>query len=105
MCIPIISFFLSKHFVNLFFSWLQAKKALATVRSTRQRYMRLTLVRPGEFPEMKFRNYLVEDKRIDGGCSSYVELLCNLHNEIRAVLNDEVEVNAKGKTKKNTKLS
>ena len=57
------------------------------MRSTRQRYMRLTLVRPREKLEMVFRNYLVEDKRMDGGGSSYVDFLCHLHKEIRAVLN------------------
>ncbi len=66
---------------------MQVLSALAEVRASRQRFMRLTLVRPREKIEMIFRNYLVEDKRVDGGGSSYVDFLCHLHKEIRAVLN------------------
>ena len=65
---------------NLF--WLQAKNAFAVIRSTRQRYMRLLVVRPGEFPEIIFRNYLVEDKRVGGSC--YAEFMCHLHEEINS---------------------
>ena len=59
--------------------------ALALVRRQRQRHMKLTLVRQRDKLDMVFRQFLVEDKGADGS-ASYVDYLCHLHKEIRALL-------------------
>lgn len=55
------------------------------VRSERQRYMRLIIVRQGDKLEILFRQFLVEDRSCDGS-ASYVDFLCHLHKEIRSLL-------------------
>lgn len=64
----------------------QVRSVIAQLRSTRQRHMRLTLVRPRDKLEFVFRKFLVEDKHGDAS-SSYVDFLCHLHKEIRNLLN------------------
>ena len=59
--------------------------AVALVRRQRQRHMKLTLVRQRDKLDMVFRQFLVEDKGADGS-ASYVDYLCHLHKEIRALL-------------------
>jgi len=64
----------------------QVRGAIAQLRNTRQRFMRLTIVRPRDKLEFVFRKFLAEDKHSDSS-SSYVDFLCHLHKEIRALLN------------------
>ena len=64
----------------------QVRCVINQLRSTRQRHMRLTLVRPRDKLEFVFRKFLVEDKHGDAS-SSYVDFLCHLHKEIRNLLN------------------
>ena len=45
----------------------------------------LTVVRQRDRLEAVFRHFLVEDKGSDGA-PSYVDYLCHLHKEIRALL-------------------
>ena len=52
-----------------------------TVSASRQ----LTVVRPRAKLELVMRHFLVEDKASDGA-ASYVDYLCHLHKEIRALL-------------------
>jgi protein transport protein SEC24 len=69
------------------FVWgFQVRCVINQLRSTRQRHMRLTLVRPRDKLEFVFRKFLVEDKHGDAS-SSYVDFLCHLHKEIRNLLN------------------
>lgn len=55
------------------------------IRRQRHRYMRLTLVRQREKLEPVFRYYLVEDQG-QNNTPSYVDFLCHMHKEIRAML-------------------
>jgi len=64
----------------------QVRGAVAQLRNSRQRFMRLTIVRPRDKLEFVFRKFLAEDKHSDSS-SSYVDFLCHLHKEIRALLN------------------
>ncbi|KOC60808.1 Protein transport protein Sec24C [Habropoda laboriosa] len=56
------------------------------VRMERHRCMRLTIVRQREKLEMVLRHFLVEDRGNDGS-PSYVDFLCQMHKEIRTLLN------------------
>ena len=63
------------------------------IRAERSRYfMRLVLVRQRDKLDILFRHYLCEDKAAPGasGASidnfSYVDFLCHMHKEIRALL-------------------
>lgn len=48
-------------------------------------YMRLNIVLQGDKLEIVFRQFLVEDRGVDGS-PSYVEFLCHLHKEITKLL-------------------
>lgn len=64
------------------------RAAVARLRATRQRFMKLTLVRPRDKLEYVFKKFLAEDKPGDtSGGLCYVDFLCHLHKEIRAMLN------------------
>lgn len=58
------------------------------IRIKRGRHMRLTLVRQRD-PKLDawFRHYLVEDKGTFNNAPSYVDYLCQIHKEIRQLLN------------------
>ncbi|KZC10745.1 PREDICTED: protein transport protein Sec24C [Dufourea novaeangliae] len=55
------------------------------VRMERHRCMRLTIVRQREKMETVLRHFLIEDRGNDGS-PSYVDFLCHMHKEIRALL-------------------
>ncbi|KAG7207356.1 hypothetical protein KM043_009019 [Ampulex compressa] len=55
------------------------------VRAARHRCMRLTIVRQREKLEMVLRHFLIEDRGNDGS-PSYIDFLCHMHKEIRALL-------------------
>ncbi|KAF5297356.1 hypothetical protein FQR65_LT01286 [Abscondita terminalis] len=55
------------------------------IRTERHRFMRLTLVRQREKLEPVFKHFLVEDRGLDNS-PSYVDFLCHMHKEIRAIL-------------------
>lgn len=48
-------------------------------------FFQLTLVRQRDKLETVFRHFLVEDRGTDGS-PCYVDFLCHLHKEIRAVM-------------------
>ncbi|XP_001601102.1 protein transport protein Sec24C [Nasonia vitripennis] len=58
---------------------------ISQVQSERRYCMRLTLTRQREKMEMVMRQYLVEDRGADGS-PSYVDYLCHMHRDIRALL-------------------
>lgn len=58
---------------------------VATVRAQRKRHVRMFVVPQQGKHEMVMRNYLVEDKGMYG-TPSYVDFLCHVHKEIRALL-------------------
>ena len=61
---------------------------VADLRHNRTRFMRLVLVRQREKLDMLFRHYLCEDRSGSSGAEafSYVDFLCHMHKEIRALL-------------------
>jgi len=61
---------------------------ISHIRFTRGRHMRMTIVRQRD-PKMEawFRHYLVEDKGSFNQSPSYVDYLCQIHKEIRQLLN------------------
>ena len=61
------------------------RDAIAQLRSTRQRHMRLTLVRPRDRLEIVFRKFLVEDAHGYAN-SSYNDFLIQTHKKIRNLL-------------------
>ncbi|XP_051160951.1 protein transport protein Sec24C-like isoform X4 [Leptopilina boulardi] len=63
----------------------RVNEIIARINDERHPRMRLTMVRQREKLEMVFRHFLVEDKGTDGS-GSYVDFLCHMHKEIRAVL-------------------
>ena len=63
----------------------RVKQIINDVRSKRHRCMRLTLVRQRDKMEMVMKHFLVEDRGVDGS-ASYVDFLCQLHKEIRSLL-------------------
>lgn len=58
---------------------------LEDVRAKRRNAMRLTIMRQHDKLETVLRHFLVEDRGVDGS-SSYVDYLCHVHKEIRALL-------------------
>ncbi|KAJ0171020.1 hypothetical protein K1T71_013219 [Dendrolimus kikuchii] len=54
-------------------------------RAKRRTAMRLTIMRQHDKLEAVLRHFLVEDRGVDGS-SSYVDYLCHIHKEIRALL-------------------
>ncbi|RXG54280.1 Protein transport protein Sec24C [Armadillidium vulgare] len=58
---------------------------IALVRQQRNQHVRLFVVPQQGKHEMVMRNYLVEDKGVYGA-PSYVDFLCHVHKEIRAIL-------------------
>jgi len=49
-------------------------------------FFQLTVIRQRDKLEMVMKKFLVEDRSSDGH-SSYVDFLCHMHKEIRALLN------------------
>merc|ERR1712223_1858114 len=71
----------------------RVRKVIDQIRAERSRYfMRLVLVRQRDKLDILFRHYLCEDKAAPGasGASidnfSYVDFLCHMHKEIRAMM-------------------
>lgn len=73
--IPILDNKLSKRIRNI----------ISSLQTAKNRHLRMTLVRQRDKLEMVMRHYLVEDRSSDGS-SSYVDFLCHMHKEIRALL-------------------
>jgi len=65
---------------------LRLREYIQLLRNERQRYMRLTVVRQRDKMELVMNRFLVEDRSSDGH-PSYVDFLCHMHKEIRALLN------------------
>jgi len=65
---------------------LQLRALVRSLRNERQRHMRLTIVRQGDKMEGVMHKFLVEDRGVEGQ-PSYVDFLCHMHKEIRALLN------------------
>uniref|UniRef100_H2ZC32 SEC24 homolog C, COPII coat complex component n=1 Tax=Ciona savignyi TaxID=51511 RepID=H2ZC32_CIOSA len=59
---------------------------VANLQATRSRHMKFTIVRQRDKLEPWFKHLLVEDRGASGS-SSYVDFLCHMHKEIRALLN------------------
>ncbi|XP_053619272.1 protein transport protein Sec24C isoform X1 [Plodia interpunctella] len=55
------------------------------IRVKRRSAMRLTLMRQHDKLETVLRHFLVEDRGVDGS-ASYVDFLCHIHKEVRALL-------------------
>ncbi|KAJ8982087.1 hypothetical protein NQ317_011085 [Molorchus minor] len=64
---------------------LAIRTIIDMIRVERHRCMRLTLVRQREKLEPVFKHFLAEDRGTDG-TPSYVDFLCHMHKEIRALL-------------------
>jgi protein transport protein SEC24 len=72
----------------------KVRKVVEIVRSQRTRqYMRLVIVRQRDKLDILFRHYLCEDRAGQGSSASasdsnfsYVDFLCHMHKEIRALL-------------------
>lgn len=47
----------------------------------------LTVVRQRDKLEGWFKHFLVEDKGVNPAASSYVDFLCQMHKEIRSLMN------------------
>ncbi|KAJ8676393.1 hypothetical protein QAD02_012180 [Eretmocerus hayati] len=58
---------------------------ISYVQSERRYCMRLTLTKQRDKMEMVLRQFLVEDRGVDGS-PSYVDFLCHMHREIRTLL-------------------
>ncbi|CAB4058043.1 SEC24 [Lepeophtheirus salmonis] len=56
------------------------------LRMRRSRYMRLFFVRPKDKLDILFKHFLCEDRTGHDGNFSYVDFLCFMHKEIRALL-------------------
>ncbi|CAG7838332.1 unnamed protein product [Allacma fusca] len=65
---------------------LRLRGFIRTLRTERQRHMRLTVVRQRDKMELVMNRFLVEDRTSDGH-PSYVDFLCHMHKEIRGLLN------------------
>ncbi|XP_072945945.1 protein transport protein Sec24C [Epargyreus clarus] len=61
------------------------RELIEDARVKRRNAMRLTLMRQHDKLEAVLRHFLVEDRGVDGS-SSYVDYLCHIHKEIRALL-------------------
>ncbi|XP_068702703.1 protein transport protein Sec24C-like isoform X2 [Montipora foliosa] len=57
------------------------------IQEQRQHYLKLTVVRQRDKLEAWFKHLLVEDKGINPAASSYVDFLCQMHKEIRSLMN------------------
>lgn len=64
---------------------IEVRRIIDELRIERHRYMRLTIVRQREKLEPVFKHFLVEDRGADGS-PGYVDFLCHMHKEIRALL-------------------
>jgi protein transport protein SEC24 len=65
---------------------LRLRAFIRSLRTERQRHMRLTMVRQRDKMELVMNRFLVEDRGTDGQ-PSYVDFLCHMHKEIRSLLN------------------
>ncbi|KAL4706666.1 hypothetical protein ACJJTC_005051 [Scirpophaga incertulas] len=61
------------------------REILEEARVMRRNAMRLTVMRQHDKLEAVLRHFLVEDRGVDGS-ASYVDYLCHVHKEIRALL-------------------
>lgn len=57
------------------------------IQGQRQHYVKLTVVRQRDKLEGWFKHFLVEDKGLNPAASSYVDFLCQMHKEIRSLMN------------------
>ncbi|XP_068231353.1 protein transport protein Sec24C [Palaemon carinicauda] len=64
---------------------IRVREIISTIRSQRKRHVRMFVVLQQSKHEMVMRNFLVEDKSMYGA-PSYVDFLCHVHKEIRALL-------------------
>ena len=65
----------------------RVREIVDVVRAQRPRHMRLVVVRQREKLDVLFRHYLCEDRTGNADSSfSYVDFLCHMHKEIRALL-------------------
>lgn len=64
----------------------QIRGAVDQIRKKRRRHLRLYVVRARDKLEPWFLNFLVEDRGISNGSSSYVDFLLHIHKEIRSIL-------------------
>ena len=71
----------------------RVRNVIDQIRAERPRhYMRLVLVRQRDKLDILFRHYLCEDRAAPGASGnssenfSYVDFLCHMHKEIRALL-------------------
>nr|XP_053631902.1 protein transport protein Sec24C-like [Cherax quadricarinatus] len=58
---------------------------IKAIRTQRKKHVRMFVVPQQSKHEVVMRNYLVEDKSLYGA-PSYVDFLCHVHKEIRALL-------------------
>lgn len=64
---------------------VRVREIISTIRAQRKRHVRMFVVLQQSKHEMVMRNFLVEDKSMYGA-PSYVDFLCHVHKEIRALL-------------------
>ncbi|XP_022800862.1 protein transport protein Sec24C-like isoform X2 [Stylophora pistillata] len=57
------------------------------IQEQRQHYLKLTVVRQRDKLEGWFKHFLVEDKGVNPVAHSYVDFLCQMHKEIRNLMN------------------
>lgn len=57
------------------------------IQNQRKHYLKLTVVRQRDKLEGWFKHFLVEDKGVNPAASSYVDFLCQMHKEIRSLMN------------------
>lgn len=57
------------------------------IQNQRQHNLKLTIVRQRDKLEGWFKHFLVEDKGINPAATSYVDFLCQMHKEIRNLMN------------------
>ena len=62
------------------------RSVIKKVNDERNSMLKLIFVRQKDTLEQFFRPYLVEDKNLQNGASSYVDFLFQLHHEIRSIL-------------------
>ncbi|PAA61724.1 hypothetical protein BOX15_Mlig008454g1 [Macrostomum lignano] len=65
---------------------MQIRDVIDLIRRKRRRHMRLFVVRARDKMEPWFLNFLVEDRGVSNGSSSYVDFLLHIHKEIRSLL-------------------
>jgi len=63
----------------------KVRSIIQSVQQTRNRHMKLVIIRQRDKLEPIFRQYLMEDHSASGSVS-YVEYLCHIHKEIRNLL-------------------